>query len=224
MKELSIFIDESGDVGIVSDFYLVGLVFHEQKFDIGHDIGLHEASVKNSNLDRTPFHFNPLINGNDEYRWKHVGVRKKHLHTFRIFVEHLPVKYRVFIYDKKEAFGSESLADVIEKDLKVFLFDHLSYLQQFDSVKIYYDGGQSVVTKAVHRAIASCISREAIVYKDAVASRYRLSQVADYVCGIELTNLKFERHLETKTDAAFYGAFGNFKKNFLKKLRKKRLQ
>lgn len=80
------------------------------------------------------------------------------------------------------------------------------------------------MTKAVHRAIASCISREAIVYKDAVASRYRLSQVADYVCGIELTNLKFERHLETKTDVAFFGAFGNFKKNFLKKLRKKRLQ
>lgn len=224
MQELSIFIDESGDVGVVSDFYLVGLVFHEQQFKIADDIELYEASVEKSRLDRTPFHFNPLINGNDEYKWKRIEVRKKHLHAFRVFVEHLPIQYRAFIYDKREAFGLNALAAAIERDLKVFLFDHLAYLQQFDSVKIYYDGGQSVVTKAVHSAIASCLSREAIVYKDSTAERYRLAQVADYVCGIELTSLKFERHLETRTDVAFFGAFGNFKKNFLKKLRKKRLQ
>lgn len=224
MQELSIFIDESGDVGVVSDFYLVGLVFHEQQFKIAYDVELYEASVEKSRLDRTPFHFNPLINGNDEYKWKRIEVRKKHLHAFRVFVEHLPIQYRAFIYDKREAFGLNALAAAIERDLKVFLFDHLAYLQQFDSVKIYYDGGQSVVTKAVHSAIASCLSREAIVYKDSTAERYRLAQVADYVCGIELTSLKFERHLETRTDVAFFGAFGNFKKNFLKKLRKKRLQ
>lgn len=224
MKELSIFIDESGDVGAVSDFYLVSLVFHEQQFKISDDIGLYEASIEKSRLDRTPFHFNPLINGNDEYKWKQIEVRKKHLHTFRVFVEHLPIQYRAFIYDKREAFGLDGLAAAIERDLKVFLFDHLAFIQRYDAVKIYYDGGQSVVTKAVHRAITSCLSREAIVYKDAIAERYRLAQVADYVCGIELTNLKFERHLETKTDAAFFGAAGNFKKNFLKKLRKKLLQ
>ncbi len=224
MKELSIFIDESGDVGCVSDFYLVGLVFHEQSFDIGGNICLYETALREHSLDRTPFHFNPLINGNDDYRWKDIQRRKQQLHAFVTFFEHLPVTYKVLIYDKKMAKDFDGLAVAIERDLKIFLFDHLAYLQQFDSVKIYYDGGQSVVTKAVHRAIASCISREAIVYKDAVAGRYRLSQVADYVCGIELTNLKFERHLETRTDAAFFGAFGNFKKNFLKKLRKKRLQ
>lgn len=224
MKELSIFIDESGDVGCVSDFYLVGLVFHEQSFDIDKNIRLYEAALREHNLDEMPFHFNPLINGNDDYRWKDIQRRKQQLHAFVTFFEHLPVTYKVLIYDKKMAKGFDGLAVAIERDLKVFLFDHLAYLQQFDSVKIYYDGGQSVVTKAVHRAIASCISREAIAYKDAVAGRYRLSQVADYVCGIELTNLKFERCLETKTDVAFFGAFGNFKKNFLKKLRKKRIQ
>lgn len=224
MKELSIFIDESGDVGCVSDFYLVGLVFHEQSFDIDKNIRLYEAALHEHNLDEMPFHFNPLINGNDDYRWKDIQRRKQQLHAFVTFFEHLPVTYKVLIYDKKMAKGFDGLAVAIERDLKVFLFDHLAYLQQFDSVKIYYDGGQSVVTKAVHRAIASCISREAIAYKDAVAGRYRLSQVADYVCGIELTNLKFERCLETKTDVAFFGAFGNFKKNFLKKLRKKRIQ
>lgn len=224
MRELSIFIDESGDVGRVSDFYLVALVFHEQQHGIEENVLLYERALATKRLDIMPFHFNPLINGNDEYRWKSIQMRKEHLHVFRTFVEHLPVAQAVFIYDKKKAGGHEGLASAIEKDLKVFLFDHLSYLQQFDVVIIYYDGGQSVVTEAVHQAIASCISREAIVYKDAIAGRYRLSQVADYVCGIELTRLKFERHMETKTDVTFFGAYGNFKKNFLRKLRKKRMR
>lgn len=225
VEELSIFIDESGDVGRVSDFYFVGLVFHEQSLTLEDGISKYVTELAVQQLDRVPFHFNPLINGHDEYKWKDIPNRKRQLGAFAGFVNRLPVTYRVFSYEKKRgAFGPDALASAIEKDLIQFLTAHLSYLQQFDSVKIYYDGGQSVVTKAVHRAIESCISHEAIVYKDAVASRYRLSQVADYVCGIELTNLKFERHLETKTDVAFFGAFGNFKKNFLKKLRKKRLQ
>lgn len=221
MEELSIFIDESGDVGCVSDFYLVSLVFHEQRFDIGENIRLYELALREHGLDRMPFHFNPLINGNDDYRWQGIQRRKQQLHAFVTFFEHLPITHKVFVYDKKMAKGFDGLATAIERDLKVFLFDHLGYIQKFDVVKIYYDGGQSVVTRAVHQAIASCISREAIEYKDATAGRYRLSQVADYVCGIELTKLKFERHLETKTDAAFFGAYGNFKKSFYKKLRKK---
>ena len=223
MKELSIFIDESGDVGCVSSFYLVGLVFHEQRFDLSGNISRYEFALREHELDRTPFHFNPLINGNDDYKWKTIQRRKEQLHTFVTFFEHLPITHKVFVYDKNMTHNQEGLASAMEKDLEIFLFNHLSYLQQFDVVKIYYDGGQSVVTKAVHQAIASCISREAIVYKDAIAERYRLSQVADYVCGIELTRLKFERHLETKTDIAFFGAYGNFKKNFLKKLARKRM-
>lgn len=221
MEELSIFIDESGDVGCVSDFYLVGLVFHEQGQDIASDVKMYEEALEINHVDILPFHFNPLINGNDAYKWRSIQTRKKHLHTFRTFFEHLPITYKVFIYDKKRSKGFDGLAAAIEQDMKAFLFDHLGYIQRFDVVKIYYDGGQSVVTRAVRRAIASCISREAIEYKDVVAGRYCLSQVADYVCGIELTELKFERHLETKTDSVFFGAHGNFKKNFYRKLRRK---
>lgn len=222
MKELSIFIDESGDIGRCSDFYLVSLVFHEQENRLDESIGAYERALRIQLLDRTPFHFNPLLRGRDEYRWMDIQKRKRQFSAFATFVQRLPIRYAVFDYEKsKGKYGASALEDAIERDLKIYLFDHLGYIQSFDAVKIYYDDGQSVVTKAVHRAVASCISREAIEYKDAIAGRYRLSQVADYICGIELTRLKFERHLETKTDIAFFGAYGNFKKNFYKKLRKK---
>lgn len=225
MEELSIFIDESGDVGCVSDFYLVSLVFHEQKYALSSNIREYELGLASRHLDCVPFHFNPLINGNDEYKWKDIQNRKRQLGTFAAFVNKLPIRYEVFDYQKRKGeYNPELLSMVIEKDLESFLFAHIECLQKFDIVKIYYDGGQSVVSQAVHGAIASCVFREAVVYRDAIAERYRLSQVADYVCGVELTALKFEGRLETKTDAAFFGEYGTFKKNYLKKLRRKRMQ
>lgn len=52
---------------------------------------------------------------------------------------------------------------------------------------------------------------------------YRFFQIADYICGIELTATKYERETSTKTDKAFFGDSANFKKNYLKKIRRKRL-
>lgn len=56
MKEISIFIDESGDFGeyaVHSPFYIITMVFHDQSIDISEDIskldkeldylGLHES-------------------------------------------------------------------------------------------------------------------------------------------------------------------------------------
>lgn len=53
---------------------------------------------------------------------------------------------------------------------------------------------------------------------------YRFFQIADYICGIELTTAKYERGTSTKTDEAFFGGSSNFKKNYLGKIQKKRLE
>lgn len=66
MRELSIFIDESGDAAFRSDFYLIALVFHEQDISIAERIRKYEGALSDQQLDRIPFHFNPLLNGNDE--------------------------------------------------------------------------------------------------------------------------------------------------------------
>ena len=111
----------------------------------------------------------------------------------------------------------------IEADVTRFLQDNLAYLQSFDHVKIYYDNGQSVVTRALRHAIEKSLATQAAVYKDASPKAYRLTQVADYLCGIELTAEKYERGLQTRTDVEFFGGKRDFKKNFLKKMRKKRI-
>ena len=46
MTELSIFIDESGDAGPVSRYYIVTLVFHEQAIELNANIAAYERNVK----------------------------------------------------------------------------------------------------------------------------------------------------------------------------------
>ena len=58
------------------------------------------------------------------------------------------------------------------------------------------------------------------MYREVSPNLYRLSQIADFVYGIELVALKYECHEEGKTDVAFFGTRREPKKNFLKKLGK----
>ena len=54
MKELSIFIDESGDFGEITErpaYYLVTLLFHDQKNEIASNVKRLEDSTKNSGFD-----------------------------------------------------------------------------------------------------------------------------------------------------------------------------
>lgn len=224
MRELSIFIDESGDAAFRSNFYLVTLVFHDQSVSLGDRFAKYEAALLNQQLDCIPFHFNPLLNGNDDYRWKDIRNRKRQLAAFTAFVQYLPIQYATFLFEKRGRLDDPArLATAIEADVAQFLRANLACLQGYDKVKIYYDGGQSLVTRALHKAIEGALAAQATVYRDAVPGNYRLAQVADYLCGIELTAAKYEHRLQTKTDVEFFGGVRDFKKNFLKKMRKKRI-
>ena len=225
MSELSIFVDESGDLGEMSRYYLVAFIVHDQADDVERTVSLYERALHDKNLDDLPFHFGPLLTGHEHYESMEIDARKQYLAAFRIFAEQSPYLYHPFIYRKK-AFGNDTdrLLRALKMDLANFLADNLAFFQQFDKVKVYYDNGQSEVTHILHDAIEFALSKEAIVYRIVSPADYRLFQLADYICGIELTAAKYERGTSTKTDEAFFGGSSNFKKNYLKKIRKKLLR
>ncbi len=65
MRELSIFVDESGDIGDCSTFYLVTLVFHDQDKNLSGGVKKHVHSPSDSVLGTAPFLFAPLVHGHD---------------------------------------------------------------------------------------------------------------------------------------------------------------
>ena len=68
MKELSIFVDESGDFGEYakhSPYYIVSMVFHEQDKDINKQIEHLENRLSNLEYNIHAIHTEPLIRGEE---------------------------------------------------------------------------------------------------------------------------------------------------------------
>lgn len=223
-EELSVFVDESGDIGEKSRYYLITLVFHEQENDISPYIEVYLIDLSDKGLPNIPMHTGPLLTKHESYEELPIEIRKSYLSSFRIFASHLPFSYMTFAYKKSEfQDDAKRLLDRMKRDLINTLFDNIAYLQKFTEVKVYYDNGQATVTKALHDAIEYVLAKDAIVYKNASPADYRLLQLADFLCTMELTAIKYQTKDQRPTDIKFFGKWGSFKKNYLNKFRRKRL-
>ena len=131
------------------------------------------------------------------------------------------MRYHTFTYATKQFSSLEKLAGTMRRDLVNFLFDNLAEFQSYDAVKVYYDNGQHSIAESLHLAIEYALSKDAVVYRSALPSEYRLSQAADYICTMELTAIKYVEHAATATDEKFFGKWSDFKKGILKETRKK---
>ena len=221
MRELGVFVDESGSDGLSDRHYLPTVVMHDQSENIANSIAAYEGALRAKGLPDIPFHASPLMNGKDQYSGLDLRTRKMMLGSFRVFLRHTPVRYHTFAYATKQFASLERLAGTTRRDLVNFLFDNLAELQGYDAVKVYYDNGQRSIAESLHLAIEYALSRDTVVYRSAQPCEYRLSQVADYICTMELTAIKFAKHATTATDEKFFGKWSDFKKGILKETRKK---
>lgn len=223
LRELSLFIDESGSDNLRDRYYLLTLVLHEQDEDVSESIRLYERSLAEKGLPDIPFHASPLLNGHDGYENMDPADRKRLLSSFRVFFRHMPLRYTCITLKTKEHGDLDGVTAAMRKRLIDSLFDKLTYFQDFDAVKIYYDDGQKSVAQAIHKAVDYALSKDAVVYRLASSSDYRLSQIADYICTMELTALKYADKASTATDEKFFGSWSQFRKGILKEVRAKRI-
>ncbi|MGN0262723.1 MAG: DUF3800 domain-containing protein [Eggerthellaceae bacterium] len=223
MAELSVFVDESGGQNGTSKYCLVTLVLHNQLDSIETLIASYESSLKEKNLPDIPFHASPLMYGKDRYRDIDHETRHRLFSCFFILVRKLPISYKTFAYRRSEVENTNTFIARLKKDLVIFLVDNLAFFQSFEKVKLYYDNGQSMVTSALHSAIEFAISKQAVLYRNASPSDYRLSQVADFLCTMELAAIKYAAHEETSSNVKIFGNAKMFKRNYLRLIRRKEL-
>lgn len=170
-----------------------------------------------------PSHSEPLLNGHKDYQGLSIEQRKKILSCFSTLVRHLPITYQTFVYERHEIPDPAALSARMRRDISNFLFDHLAYFQSFDDVKVYYDDGQDVVSRALRDSIGFVLSKGAVERRRTTMTDYRLEQAADYLCTIELAAIKYASKEDGGTYDRFFGGIGTFKKNWLKQARRKRL-
>ena len=212
MKELSIFVDESGDFGVYdyhAPFYIISMVLHDQAVNIVDDLKILENELSNIGWPKHSVHSGPVIRSEEEYRGYDLKVRRLNINFKSIYIE------KKHIEDSIEATGK------LSKQLAVFIRDNYAFFCNYDTVKIYYDNGQVEVTRILSSVFNALL--ENVEFRKVIPADYRLFQVADLICTLKLAELKMENHLLSKSEIYFFNDERTLKKNYLKPLSKKEL-
>ena len=225
MSELSIFIDESGDFGEVKErpaYYLVTMVFHNQAIDITKEIVKLEESMRMSRFDLEYIHTGPVIRREQIFSTYPMEERRKLLYKMLYFYNKCDIYHDTVIVNRKEAADKISLSGRLSKEIAKMIARHSAYFNQFDKVIIYYDNGQAELS-AILNAVFSILFSD-VEFRKAEPQKYRLLQVADFVCSLELLKIKKNENRLSKSEEKFFYKPQELKKPFLKSLEEKRLK
>ena len=224
MKELSIFVDESGDFGAYekhSPFYIFSLVFHNQAHTIEQQIKLLEEGLNNLNLSKEHcFHAGPIIRREEDYQFLSIKERRRCLNRIMTFAKNIDISYTVFSIEKKHLSSSLDLTVQLSKKLSKFIRENYGFFSEFDHIVLYYDNGQVELGKLLATVFSILLPQTEI--RKVTPVNYRLFQVADLICTFELISLKSEHHILSKSEENFFGSMRDMKKNYLKPMLKKK--
>ena len=224
-KEISVFVDESGSFepdAASSRFYMVCMVFHDQSKSISDSIARLDGMLANMGLEPNHcVHAGPLIRREKEYAQMSREERRRIFDRMIAFLRKTDISYRCFCVDKRLLGINQSVHDPLLQQILRFLMVNAETFNSYDALKIYYDNGQAPLTELLKEAFAAFSSKT--VFVPAVEpSQYRLFQVADIACTIELAQAKLTtRDGLSESENVFFGGAKNFRKNFLKPLNRK---
>jgi len=224
---LSIFVDESGRFQFPDEdsrFYILGMVFHDQSQSIDEQIRALDASESEIGLEGHCFHAGPLVRKEKGYEFMSRKFRGRIFSRMMAFASKVPFRYHCLCVDKKQIDGLGQIVERLQRELVAFIAAHRIELTDVDSVKVYYDCGQSPVTNLLHKTFAEQLGKRVEFAQDVHPSSYRLFQLADLVCTLHL----IERRLGvgdpmTPSEMRLFGGPRDFKRNVLRKIKVKEL-
>jgi hypothetical protein len=109
----------------------------------------------------------------------------------------------------------------LSRNIASLLRAHEEYLQGFDQIVVYYDNGQVELTKILTSVFSALFTN--VEFRKVKPANYKLFQVADLICTMELLALKIEAGQLSHSEQEFFCSVREFKKNYWKPLQKKRL-
>lgn len=101
MRELSVFIDESGDFGDYephSPYYIITMVFHDQSEDITSAVAILNAELAYLNLPNICIHTGPIIRKEEIYADMNIADRRRIFNKMIAFVRQINIRYKCFFH------------------------------------------------------------------------------------------------------------------------------
>ena len=131
MKELSIFVDESGDFGAYSThspYYLFALVLHEQINNIDDAVNDLDRKMDKRGFPNHAIHSGPIIRNEGFYKNYESSDRKRLFNDLLFFTKKIDINYHIISVDKKQFSGRRRLVDRLSKQLVIFVRDSFNYI------------------------------------------------------------------------------------------------
>lgn len=225
MKQLSIFIDESGDFGEynkVTEFYAISFVFHNQEDDISGIVEKLDNSLKDISYDRFAIHTMPLIRREEMYESMLPNDRRAILRKLFFFTKSAPINFKTFIFSKKHFKSFNQLYGHISREMDNFFLEHKEEFDKYDEIVIYYDNGQQKITNLIHTVVAIHFDKYDI--RKVMPADYRLFQVADMLCTFAVIDEKAKLRGLSVSEKYVLHSYADFKKDFLKDLKTKEIR
>lgn len=216
-KILSVFIDESGDFGPYdthTPYYLVSMVLHNQSVDISANISALDEHIKNLGYPSHAIHTGPLIRREAVYSNEYMEDRKRLFNALFHFSRKLNFNYLCAKVKKSECPDVVTMAGKLSKAIADEIIIHIDYWNSFDKVIIYYDNGQVELTKTLTSVFNILFTN--VEFRKVQPIEYKLFQVADLICTMELLWEKAENNAFSKSETEFSAQQGILKRTILK--------
>lgn len=221
---LSVFIDESGDFGPYehhAPYYIVSMVLHEQSKDILNNISTLDTHMRNLDCEQHIIHVGPLIRREQIYKNDLMEDRKKLFGALFHFTRKLPISYICAKVKKSECADVVELTTKLTKSISRVLREQTEYFESFDKIIVYYDNGQVELTKILTTLFNALFNN--VEFRKVKSVEYKLFQVADLICTLELLYEKSETSTFTHSELEFFHSVRDFKKSYYKYISQKHI-
>ena len=222
MRELSVFIDESGDFGeydVHAPFYIIAMVFHDQDLSITDAISNLNRELSYMNLDNLCIHTGPIIRREEIYEFMSIKERRRIFNKLVAFFRQIDIRYKCVSIEKKSSDDVVQLTSQLSRKMSQFIRDNYEAFLACDIVKVYYDNGQVELSRILASVFSALIP--STEFKKVLPKDYKLFQVADLICTMELIRLKIDDGQFSKSEELFFGSQYELKRNYLRVIQRK---
>lgn len=162
--------------------------------------------------EKQAIHTAPLIRHEIPYENFQPNERRAIFSKLYYFALNCDITYKTFIFKKSEYDNIFRLEARMARELSQFIRDNQEFFNGFDSVILYYDNGQHELNKILNMVLATELSAYDI--RKVLPNEYRLFQVADLICTLELLELKIQSGVMTRSEELLFHSKRDLKKIF----------
>lgn len=222
MKELSVFIDESGDFGEYNDqspYYIITMVFHDQSILIEEEIHKLDQELSYMNLGDLCIHTGPIIRREEIYEYMPIKERRRIFNKLVAFFRQVDIRYKCVSIRKRRNDDVIQVISQLSRQMSQFIRNNIDAFQACDVIKVYYDNGQIEVSRMLASVFSALVPNSQ--FRKVMPRDYKLFQVADLICSMELVRLKIEDNHLSHSEERFFGSQYDLKRNYLRIIQRK---